>query len=503
MNTKIKILASLASLLLVLESCQKDPFTLYQYGQISGVVIDGQTQKPLSGVTIATNPGSATTVTNAKGEYTLTDVKVGTVTLTADKYSYTQYSSQVTVIENKTTAASFAMLPSSSTVGTVTLTSSIPDSNALNIKSIVTLSWKSKREAPIDTITYTVSITKAGTNIQKIYSGIKDTLLQVKGLEFNTKYYWRVSAVYAKKEIASSYTWPFTTMQIPNAAIFFSRSSSNGLSEIVAADPDLTYEDEITTNYLPTAFAPVSYKNSGTILFTSYENNIPYVFTMRRDGTGQMRVSPRPNMSNYSVGNGYTFYDHGNKFLYTNMDGLYAVNLDGTNETKIASAPANRHFTNVDWCPETGKIVVRTVGPMPYQSEFYIMNNDGSDMQLLVGGVTGMLESPSFSPNGRYLVYTQDISGYISINGDKLQSHIFVKDLQNPSSADTDISAANNNQTNGQNDLYPRFGPDSRQIIFVNKSNISKADGNIYTIDIFNLERTQIITGGTYPFWAN
>lgn len=503
MKTKIIAILGLASLVFGLAACQKDPFTLYQYGQISGIVIDGKTQKPLAGVTIATNPGSATTVTNQKGEYTLTDVKVGTVTITGDKYSYTQYSSQITVTENKTTTASFAMLPSSTSVGTVTLTSSLPDSNAVGIKSIVTLSWKSKREAPIDTVTYQVSIIKDGTNIQKIYTGIKDTLLQIKGLDFNSKYYWKVSAVYNKQEVAASSVWPFTTMQKPNVAIFFSRSSANGLSEIIAADPDMTYEEEITTNYLPTAFAPIGYKNSNNILFTSYENNIPYVFTIRKDGTGAMRVSQRPNMSNYSVGNGYSFYDHGNKFIYTNMDGLYAANIDGTNEVKLATAPTNRHFTNVDWCPETGKIVVRTVGPMPYQSEFYIMNNDGSDMQLLVGGISGMLESPAFSPNGKYLVYTQDISGNLSINGEKIQSHIFLKDLQNPTSTDTDISAANNNQTNGQNDLYPRFAPDNRQIIFENKSNLSKVDGNIYTIDIFNLERNQIVTGGTFPFWAN
>ena len=227
MKTKIIAILGLASLVFGLAACQKDPFTLYQYGQISGIVIDGKTQKPLAGVTIATNPGSATTVTNQKGEYTLTDVKVGTVTITGDKYSYTQYSSQITVTENKTTTASFAMLPSSTSVGTVTLTSSLPDSNAVGIKSIVTLSWKSKREAPIDTVTYQVSIIKDGTNIQKIYTGIKDTLLQIKGLDFNSKYYWKVSAVYNKQEVAASSVWPFTTMQKPNVAIFFSKSSAN------------------------------------------------------------------------------------------------------------------------------------------------------------------------------------------------------------------------------------------------------------------------------------
>lgn len=503
MKTQNCIIGTVLLLLLTFSSCQKDPYTLYQYGQISGTVTDGQTQTPLAGVTISTNPGSASTVTDAKGNFTISDVRVGTTTLTATKLNYTQYTTQISIIENKTTTASFAMAPQSQTIGAVSITKTYPDSNSTNVRSLTTFRWNAQRSAPIDTITYQVSIIKSGTNIQKTYYNISDTTLTISGLDFNAKYYWQVSAVYNKAVVASSSMWPFTTLPIPTLAIFFSRSAPNGIADLIATDPSLSYEDTITTNFLPTAFAPVGYKNSNQILFTSFNNNIPYVYIINRDGTGPMKLSPHPNMSSYSVGNGYCFYNHGSSILYTYMNALYSLNTDGTNEQLIATAPTNRHFTNVDWCPETGQIVVRTVGPMPYQSEFYIMNNDGSNMTLLLGGVTGMLESPSFSPNGNYLVYTQDVSGNLNISGTSIQSHIFIKNLTNTSQPDIDITASNNNIVTGTNDLTPRFAPDNRQIVFISKSNLVSGDGDIYTIDIFNLARAQIGSAGSFPYWTN
>ena len=507
MKTRNKIISSaifFALALTVVVSCQKDPFPIFEYGKIQGVVIDSKTNQPIEGVTISTNPGSSTVTTNAKGEYTIPDVKIGTVTINADKLNYTTFTTQVDVRQDQTTTANFSMSPASKVVGTVTLTGSLPDSNAVDVKSITTLSWKVDRQEPIDTITYQVTITDLSTKIQKVYTDIKDTVLQLRDLKFSNKYQWSVSAIYNKQVVASSSKWPFTTRARPSFSIFFSRSSDNGLYQIFATDPDSTYEELISGNYSKTAFAPVIYKNQNLILFTSFENNLPYVFGIFRDGTGIMKISPFPNMSGYSIGNGYSFYNHGNSILYTYMDRLYAINTDGTNNRQIATAPTNRQFTNVDWCPETGQIVVRTVGPMPYESEFYIMDNDGANMKLLKGGVTGMLESPSFSPDGKYLVYTQDVSGIVDITGNKYQSHIFLKNLADTTVADTDLTGSNNSNTSsGTNDLYPRFAPDNRQIVFVSRPNLGNAIGDIIKTDIINGTRTTIITNGTFPFWAN
>jgi Periplasmic component of the Tol biopolymer transport system len=505
MRTRNKILSAILLLsfaFVIAISCEKDPFPVSEYGRIKGVVTDGKTLTPLKGVTVSTNPGSSTAVTNDKGEYTLENVKIGTVTINAEKANYTTYSAQIEVRKDITSTANISMQQSTSTIGAVTLTGSIPDSNAVDVKPKITISWKVTREAPLDAISYKITLKEVGSNIEKVFNNITDTALVVQGLKFSTKYAWKVAAVFNNSVVDTSTTWTFTTMTKPNMSVFFSRSSSNGLYQIIATDPDSTYEEVITENYEKTAFAPVAYKNQNLILFTSYYNNLPYVFGIFRDGTGVMKISPYPNMSAYSIGNGYSFYNHGNSLLYTYMDRLYAINTDGTNNRQIATAPTNRQFTNVDWCPETGKIVVRTVGPMPYESEFYTMDNDGSNMQLLIGGVTGMLETPSFSPDGKYLVYSQDVSGILDISGQEIQSHIFLKNLTDNSTPVDLTSNGQSNTSNGSNDLYPRFAPDSRQIIFVNRPNLGTAIGNIYKTDIYNGGRTSVVTNGTFPFWS-
>jgi TolB protein len=506
MRTRNKILSAILLLsfaVVIAISCEKDPFPVSEYGSIKGVVTDGKTLTPLKGVTVSTNPGSTTAVTNDKGEYTLENVKIGTVTINAEKTNYTTYSAQIEIRKNVTSTANISMQQSIKTIGTVTLSGSIPDSNAVDIKPKITISWKVEREEPLDAISYKVTLKEVGSNIEKVFTDITDTALVVQGLKFSTKYAWKVAAVYNNSVVDTSTTWTFTTMTKPTMSVFFSRSSSNGLYQIIATDPDMSYEEVVTENYEKTAFAPVAYKNQNLILFTSYYENLPYVFGIFRDGTGVMKISPYPNMSAYSIGNGYSFYNHGNSILYTYMDRLYAINTDGTNNRQIATAPTNRQFTNVDWCPETGKIVVRTVGPMPYESEFYTMDNDGTNMQLLIGGVTGMLESPSFSPDGKYLVYSQDVSGVLDISGQKIQSHIFLKNLTD-SSAPVDLTSSGESTTtsNGSNDLFPRFAPDNRQIIFVNRPNLGTAIGDILKTDIYNGGRTSVVTNGTFPFWS-
>lgn len=505
MRTKNKILSAILFLsfaIFVAISCERDPFPISEYGKIKGVVTDGKTLLPLKGVTVSTNPGSSTCVTNDKGEYLLDNVKIGTVTINAEKANYTTYSAQIEIRKDVTSISNISMQQSTQTIGNVSLTGSIPDSNAVDVKSKLTISWKVEREAPFDAISYKVTLKEIGSNIEKVFNNITDTALVVQGLKFSTKYSWKVAAVYNNTVVDTSTTWMFTTMAKPSMNVFFSRSSSNGLYQIIATDPDMSYEEVVTEKYEKTAFGPVAYKNQNLILFTSYHEDLPYVFGIFRDGSGVMKISPYPNMSAYSIGNGYSFYNHGNSILYTYMDRLYAINTDGTNNRLIATAPVNRQFTNVDWCPETGKIVVRTVGPMPYESEFYTMNNDGSNLQLLIGGVTGMLESPSFSPDGKYLVYSQDVSGVLDISGQKIQSHIFLKNLTDNSAPVDLTTGGDGNSSNGSNDLHPRFAPDNRQIIFVNRPNIGTAIGDIYKTDIYNGGRNSIVTNGTFPFWS-
>lgn len=509
-TSKIKHIYLIALAAMAIISCQKDPYNLVEYGQIQGVVIDAKTSKPLVGVEVSTTPASSSVITNEKGEFTIANVKTGDVTVNAKKYNYKNTTVQANVTEGNTTNVSLILEESTKTVGAVTLVSPVPDSGAVNVKARVQISWTSQRAAPTDTIRYDITIykdsSKSGnsSNILTVYRNLKDTFLLLNNLDFSTKYAWQVTAKYSNLEIAKSSRWSFTTMQMPTPSIFFSRSSTNGLYDIIATDPNLSFEYNLTETFEPTAYGPVTYKNGNLVLFTSFKNNIPYIYGMRRDGSGIMQITNIPNISSSSVGYGYCFYDHGNKILFTSMSQLYSIRTDGSGLTLVATAPPNRYFRSVDWCPETEKIAVLTVGLLPYQSEIYIMNNDGSNPQQVVADIPGMLESPSFSPDGKFLIYVKDDKAYENLLGEMLEGHVIVRDLA--TGTETDLTSSNQNNagtnTTGTNDLMPRFAPDSRQVIFMNRSNLESGDGTIIKTDIYNGGRTTVVEKGTMPFWA-
>lgn len=491
-------------------SCQEDPYNLVEYGQIQGIVLDAKTSKPLVGVEVSTTPASSSVITNDKGEFTIPNIATGNITVNAKKYNYKSSTVLANVLKNKTTAVSIILEESIKTVGTVQIVSPVPDSAAIDVKAKITLSWTSQRVAPIDKIKYDIIIYKDSSrsstkrsDIVITHRDLEDTVLALGNLDFSTKYSWQVIAKYNNQEVARSSEWNFTTMKMPNPSIFFSRSSTNGLYDIIATDPTLSFEYNLTENFEPTAYGPVTYKNGNLVIFTSFKNNIPYIYGMRRDGTGIMQITSIPNISSNSVGYGYCFYDHGNRILFTSMSQLYSVRTDGTGLTRVATAPTNRYFKTVDWCPETEKIVVLTVGILPFDSEIYVMDNNGENPQMIVNNIPGMLDSPSFAPDGKNLLYIKDISEYENFLGDMHEGHIILRNMA--SGVETDLTAADQNVNDtktGTNDLMPRFAPDSRQVIFMNRSNLETGDGTIIKTDIFNGGRTTIVEKGTMPYWT-
>ena len=151
--------------------------------------------------------------------------------------------------------------------------------------------------------------------------------------------------------------------------------------------------------------------------------------------------------------------------------------------------------------PMGDKIVALAIGSQPYNSEIYLMNADGSGMEVLVDSLPGMIERPSFSIDGKQILFTRDVSGFESPTGRQLDSHIFV---MNVDKSDTvDISTR---KPAGTNDLNPRFSPDGSQVIFNNQINDNSSPADIYVIDLEEnvndvYGRTKLINAALFPDW--
>jgi len=78
-------------------------------GTISGTVTDAGTAMPLAGASVSTQPATTTVITDAQGDYTISDVTPGFYTVTASASGYMDNSTNVTVTAGQTSTAYLAL----------------------------------------------------------------------------------------------------------------------------------------------------------------------------------------------------------------------------------------------------------------------------------------------------------------------------------------------------------------------------------------------------------
>lgn len=121
---------------------------------------------------------------------------------------------------------------------------------------------------------------------------------------------------------------------------------------------------------------------------------------------------------------------------------LYAVGLNGRGPRTVTNLPAIRGRS--DWSAD-GNYIVTYSGPA-WERELYIMNADGTNVrQLTPSG--GNSQGPSFSPDGKWVVFT----AYFDKYGDDNGCEIYVIRIDG-----TDLRRLTNNS---YCDYQPRWGP--------------------------------------------
>jgi Tol biopolymer transport system component len=118
------------------------------------------------------------------------------------------------------------------------------------------------------------------------------------------------------------------------------------------------------------------------------------------------------------------------------------MNANGGDKYRVSSLPSIRGRS--DWSPD-GQYIVTYSGE-PWHREVYIMNADGSGArQLTPEG--GNSQGPSFSPDGKWVVFT----AYFDHYGDDHGCEIYVIRTDG-----TDLRRLTNND---YCDYQPRWGP--------------------------------------------
>jgi hypothetical protein len=90
--------------------CAAYPLAAQAIGTVRGTVTDAATHQPLSGAQIIVVGGVRRAVTNESGEYTLTPIPAGSLTLRTDLLGYTTATRAITVAAGQTATADFALV---------------------------------------------------------------------------------------------------------------------------------------------------------------------------------------------------------------------------------------------------------------------------------------------------------------------------------------------------------------------------------------------------------
>lgn len=497
MNTRNLLIVTLGIFLLVLTACEKEKIEITETGTITGVVLDSETDQPIKGVTITTNPASSSIITDDNGAFTIEEVETGDVTITAKKSLYTSNSVTVLVKANESTNAVITLQKSAGYYKDVILDNPNPAHEASGLEVNFNISWSVETDQDFDSLRFDVIMYESNSAAQQqIASGISDTSAAVDNLHFNTTYYWQVIALNDDEEVSRSETWSFTTKELPDYPYLYAKKVENSY-EIFYSDTSVSSQIQLTYSTSSFDWFPRVNPDRTKIAFTSNRDTDPHIYMMDRDGQNLQKVtSVRPNIGYFNMGEGFCWSPNGQYILYSNYHRLYRIERSGYGLTEVATAPADRNFKAVDWNGVTEKIVAQTVGENIYESEIYLMNTDGSEMELLIDDLPGRIENPSFSINGEKILYTWDVDGLNATTGRQLNAHIFLYDI----AADTSMDLSGQ-KPNGTNDLMPRFSPNGAHIIFVNTSNTGTEPKEIWKMDINGESRELLIEDGQMPDW--
>jgi TolB protein len=482
----------LLGLLLLWISCNENTIDPTVYGSVDGSVFYAADSLPVYGAEVSTTPASVIAYTDSAGTFFLSGVPAGEVTVSVRAEGLKTGSRKVIVRRNQNTTVGFRL--ESGDAAPMPPTSPSPEDGQTIAGTAVTLRWSAGGNQRTD-LTYDI-IVYEGTSSAPVLqvTDLEDTSVAVEALTYNTHYFWQVVAKNSQGTATQGPLWTFTTGPFPdNRYLFISGVHDN--FEVFSSNEEATTTARLT--YTPShELNPLYSHNRARIAFVRRTANGDHIFIADQDGSDAQQITTLPVAGYHSTGRGFTWSPDDGRILYSHYDKLYSVAKDGGELTEIAEAPAGRHFGQPDWAVDGKRIIVTTVGSVPYDSDIRLINLVTQKDSVVVDDLPGVLQSPAFSVDGNSILYTHDVSGFESLTGKQLDARIFLYNLQ--TRAKTDLS---NEKTPGTNDLNPRFSPDGSQVIFENISNDNSGPSAVWLVNIADLKRKRLFDNARMPDW--
>ncbi|HEY9184905.1 MAG TPA: carboxypeptidase regulatory-like domain-containing protein [Salegentibacter sp.] len=497
MKTIYKLL--LLSVLGIFQACSEDTIGEELTGSVTGLVIAKATGEPIPEAEITTSPASTTVFTDENGEFKLENILVDSYSVKAEADGYVTSFKGVAVTTGATSNVVIEMAEGTGNNRAPNPPKLItPEDNAEGQSLELDLIWEAS-DPDADSLTYELEIRNNRNDDILKYENIQDTIYRLEGLNYGYKYFWQVKVSDSINNPVMSEVKSFTTLEHPESRIFYVKSV-NGNNVIYAMDPNEN-EYQLTSSEV-NSFRPRKNLRTNKIAYLKTEANQTHLYTMNLDGSQQTRVTGNIPVNGFNLEQlDFSWADDGASLVYPNFSKLYKVNVNGNDTELIYQEPKGKFITEVDVSEKNGNMALLVNNASGYEAEIYMIDPQGNKVKTVLSNVDGAVGGLDISVDNKLLLFTRDISGYESSDYRRLNSRIFIYNLET-----SEVQDYSRGKLEGTNDLDPRFSPNEAEIIFVNTSNDGVSQNDIYTAyledqDTDGSHRYQIIEDAKMPDW--